>query len=96
MDSKAVAPVASPSLTIGQTPTVPALRSFAPPQPETQVQAAEDFRLIIDRDEATGSYVYTTIDRRTGKVVQRLPREALLKMGDDGHYAQGQVISAKA
>lgn len=97
MDSKAVAPIATPTLTTGQTPAAPTSKSFAPTQPQTPiVEAAGDFRLIIDRDEATGSYIYTTIDRRTGKVVQRLPREALLQIGADQQYATGRLISAKA
>ena len=97
MDTKAVAQATSPTLiTTGQPPAATVAKSYAQSQPQTQVEAAEDFRLIIERDDATGAYVYTTIDRRTGEVVQRLPREDVLKMGSDVQYALGQVISATA
>jgi uncharacterized FlaG/YvyC family protein len=96
METQAAAPIATPDLTTGHMPAAPLSKSHAHPQSETSVEAPADFRLIIDRDEATGAYIYTTIDRRTGKIVQRLPREALLKMGDDQQYASGQLIRAKA
>ena len=72
------------------------MKSYAPSPAGPQLEAVEDFRLIIERDEKTGGYIYTTIDRRTGEVVQRLPREAVLRMGEDENYSQGQLISSVA
>ncbi len=54
-----------------------------------------DLRLVIEDDEAAGSYVYKTIDRRTGKVVQEYPREQILKLREASDYTAGAVIKAK-
>jgi flagellar protein FlaG len=54
-----------------------------------------DLRLVIEDDEAAGSYVYKTIDRRTGKVVQQYPREQIMKLGEASDYTAGAVIKAK-
>ena len=37
-----------------------------------------------------------TVDRRTGEVVHRYPREALLKLREDERYVAGGVIRTKA
>lgn len=74
----------------------------SPPPPEPAQRAAriaegaedqEDLRLIIE--EQGGSYVYKTVDRRTGDIVAQYPREELLKMGEEDDYAAGTVIRAK-
>ena len=54
-----------------------------------------DLRLVIEDDPATGSYIYKTIDRRTGKVVQQYPREQILRLRDASDYTAGAVIKAK-
>jgi flagellar protein FlaG len=54
-----------------------------------------DLRLVIEDDEVAGSYVYKTIDRRTGKVVQQYPREQILKLREASDYTAGAVIKAK-
>jgi len=54
-----------------------------------------DLRLVIEDDEVTGTYVYKTIDRRTGKVVQQYPREQILKLREASDYTAGAVIKAK-
>lgn len=53
-----------------------------------------DLRLVIE--EKAGSYVYKTVDRRTGEIVAQYPREDILKLRDEADYAAGAVISAKA
>jgi flagellar protein FlaG len=52
--------------------------------------------LVIEEDQATGSLVYKTIDRRTGEVVLQLPREDIEKLGEETEYQAGFVIRAKA
>lgn len=73
-----------------------------PAAPETAPRAVKiaegaedqaDIRLIIE--EQGGSYVYKTVDRRTGDIVAQYPREELLKMREEDDYAAGTVISAK-
>lgn len=61
--------------------------------------AAEDadLRLVIEEEaDEPGRYVYTIIDRRTGRVVNRLAREDVLKLRDDRLYAAGKLIDSKA
>lgn len=72
----------------------------APPEPAPRAarvaEGAEDqadIRLIIE--ELDGSYVYKTVDRRTGDIVAQYPREELLKMREEDDYAAGAVIRAK-
>ena len=55
-----------------------------------------DLRLVIEEDEDGGSYVYKTVDRRTGEVVLQLPRQSILDMRDDVQYVAGAVIRATA
>lgn len=57
---------------------------------------ADDYRLVIERDEGTGSYIYKTLDRSTGEVINQFPREEVLKLRDDPVYQAGQVIVTKA
>lgn len=53
-------------------------------------------RLIIEEDLAAQSYVYKTINSRTGEVVHQYPREEVLRMREDANYHAGGVISTKA
>ena len=58
--------------------------------------AGDDYRLVIERDEPTGSYIYKTLDRTTGEVVNQFPREEVLKLRDSPAYQAGRVIVTKA
>jgi flagellar protein FlaG len=55
-----------------------------------------DLRLIIEEDLAAASYVYKTINSRTGEVIQQYPREEVLRIREDANYHAGGVISTKA
>jgi flagellar protein FlaG len=55
-----------------------------------------DVRLIIEQDEASGGYVYKTMDRRTGEVIQQFPREEILRLQQDNNYTAGVVVNARA
>ena len=55
-----------------------------------------DLRLVIEEDQASGSYVYKTVNRRTGEVVQSLPRADILQMREKAQYAAGAVIRTDA
>jgi flagellar protein FlaG len=97
MQSKVAPYAATPDPTYGrQTPTVPEhedgprrARSVPTPDPV-------DLRLIIEEDQASGSYVYKTINRATGEVVQQLPRAEILKLKDQISYVAGGVVRTKA
>ncbi|WP_255500633.1 flagellar protein FlaG [Caulobacter sp. 17J80-11] len=80
------------------------LQSWAAPQevqPQRAPEAAislgsSDYRLVIEQDPESGTFIYRTVDRRTGEVVQQLPREELLKWRRDPAYVAGSLIAAKA
>lgn len=57
---------------------------------------ADDFRLVIEQDAHTGSYIYKTLDRTTGEVVAQFPREEVLKLRDNPAYVAGGMIVTKA
>ena len=95
MDNKVAAFAATPDPTFGQkrspAPPVQGEAKTAPGHPESA-----DLRLVIEEDQASGSYVYKTIDRRTGEVIQVLPRAKILRMRDATRYSAGAVIRTKA
>lgn len=70
------------------------------PAPEQAAAAAAasanaDLRLVIE-EVAAGRFVYKTVDRRTGEVVQQMPREELVKLSADEDYRAGRIINAQA
>lgn len=88
-------------------PTSPALDTGAFPAPRTERVAAAkptrdpapqraDLRLIIEEDEATGTIIYKTLDRRTGEIVQQLPREEVLRLKDEPGYSAGDIADSKS
>lgn len=73
-------------------PAVPAEVTRAP----RPVQDPVNLRLVIEEGPVSGSYVYKTIDRRTGEVVQQLPREEVVRMRESETYTAGDVIQTEA
>jgi flagellar protein FlaG len=55
-----------------------------------------EMRLVIEMDEASGSYVYKTINRLTGEVLSQLPRAEVLKLRGEVRYTAGDVIKTEA
>jgi flagellar protein FlaG len=94
MDSKVAAVAAAPD----PKPT----RSEAEPAPGGKAKAVPagpdpvDLRLVIEEDQASGSYVYKTVNRVTGEVVLSLPRADILRMRQEAQYAVGAVIRTEA
>ncbi|RYF98961.1 MAG: hypothetical protein EON94_12185 [Caulobacteraceae bacterium] len=75
----------------------PAVKDEAPEQSKsTTVLAAQaDFRLVIEED-SSGAFVYKTMDRRTGEVIQQFPREQILRLRESEQYTAGSVVNARA
>ncbi len=90
MDTKITARVAPPDP--GRPPAPAPAPAVEAPAPSRDLTAQ---RLVIEKDQASGSYVYKTINRDTGEVVQQLPRAELLKMRDAAHYAAGSIVRTK-
>jgi flagellar protein FlaG len=97
MDNKVAAFAATPDPTFGQKPA-PQQRpdTGASAQSAAPSQDPADMRLVIEEDKATNSYVYKTVDRLTGKVIQQLPREQILQLREQLDYEAGKVVRAKA
>ena len=51
-----------------------------------------DLRLVIEQDAKTGTYVYKTVDRRTGDILQQFPREDVLRFKQAENYGPGEVF----
>jgi len=83
----------------------------APEPPKVQAQPASpakgespaantpdtfETRLVIEQDQASGIFIYKTINPLTGEVVRQLPREEVLRMKDAGQYEAGSVVRTKA
>ena len=90
-----------PDSTYGQrrrAPDEPVAIAAAPAAVATDVPppGPHDLMLVIETDPEIGSFVYTTIDRRTGAVVRRLDRAQLLKLREADSYAAGAVLSTRA
>lgn len=63
--------------------------------PEDPIDQSQ-YRLVIEEDQATGAFVYKTIDRNTGEVVLQFPREEVLKLKEQKDYKAGAVIRTTA
>ncbi len=86
-----VVPVSDASFGSLPTQARDTAREQAPPAPD---QA--DVRLIIEEDARTGAFVYKTMDRRTGQVIQQFPREEILRLRQEEEYVAGTVVNARA
>jgi flagellar protein FlaG len=62
----------------------------------TNVSNPADLRLVIEEDKQAGTFVYKTVDWRTGDVVQQLPREQVLLMRETQGYSAGQLLTTNA
>jgi len=75
----------------------PAAKEQAAREPEaTRAPDQVQMRLVIEMDQASGSYVYKTINRLTGEVLSQLPRAEVLKLKNEVQYAAGDVIRTEA
>ena len=91
MESKLSVVAAYPDIESVQAQIKPVAAPPAVPAPSPE----PDLRLVIEEGRA-GSFVYKTIDRRTGEVVLQLPREEVLRMRDAEAYVAGTVIATQA
>jgi flagellar protein FlaG len=95
MENKVATVASTPDPTYGQNPPIQRPDIGAPARAAPSQDPA-DLRLVIAEDEASGSYVYKTVNRRTGEVLLQFPRDAVLKMRERLDYEAGTVIRTKA
>jgi flagellar protein FlaG len=67
----------------------------APPADAPATTAHFDTRLVIEEDKETKTFIYKTLDRRTGEVIQQFPREQVLRLHREPGYEPGQVLRAR-
>ena len=67
-----------------------------PAKPVNDGPQPGDLRLVIEHDDASGAFVYKTVDRRTGETLQQFPREEVLRMRDGVDYESGDVFDGQA
>jgi flagellar protein FlaG len=67
----------------------------AAPIERRAVEQPTEFRLVIEEDSA-GSFVYKTLDRRTGEVVNQFPREQMLRLKEAEGYQPGKVFNSRS
>ena len=95
MENKVATVAATPDPTYGQSPSVQRPDSGAAARTAPS-QDPVDLRLVIEEDEASGSYVYKTVNRLTGEVLLQFPRDDVLRMRERLDYQAGAVIRTKA
>jgi len=96
MENKVAIVAATPDPTYGQNPQVQRPDTGASARAAAVSQDPVDLRLVIEEDEASGSYVYKTVNRLTGEVLMQFPRDDVLKMREQIGYEAGAVIRTKA
>ena len=93
METKATAVASDPA--VSPVPaSVPPAKASEPPVAAGPEEV--DLRLVIEHDQASGLYVYKTINRLTGEVMLQLPRAEVLKLRQGPQYAAGTVIKTQA
>lgn len=67
----------------------------AAPVRSPPVEQPTEFRLVIEEDP-NGAFIYKTLDRRTGEVVNQFPREQVLRLKDAAGYEPGRVFNGQS
>ena len=96
METKVAAFAATPDPTFGQTQQSVGKSAAKPAAPAPVGPDPVDLRLVIEEDQASGSFVYKTVNRLTGEVISSLPRAEILRMRGEAGYTAGQVIKTEA
>ncbi len=93
---KVVLPKGAAAPALGISPKTS--EAVKPTQPADSPEDADqpDLRLMIEESAEAGGYVYTIVDRRTGKVLRRLSRAEVLRLKETWNYAAGAVFDGKA
>lgn len=85
----------NPTVTPAAGPAPAEVVRKEPPRRDLSNGQLADLRLVIEEAEDGKGFVYKTLDRRTGEVVQVYPRDAVLKMGETAGYHPGAVVDQR-
>jgi hypothetical protein len=95
-----LAPILDDQLKVLQNSVSPTAKATPAPLPEPmgapKSLSESDYRLVIERNSATGGYIYKTLNAITREVVSQRPAEAVTKLADSALYSPGSVINTKA
>ena len=86
---------------VSAAPVLPAAAG-SPAGGDFRDKASEDaeraarYRLVIEEGPTAGSFIYKTLDRRTGEVVNQFPREQVLRLKDAAGYEPGRVFNGQS
>jgi len=97
INSSGAAPRSDPAVELARLPAAPT--SAQPPSPAPVVQPTapvQGLRLNIERDQGSGQFVYKFVDPTTGRVIEQLPDEEILKLRTSAEYVAGRVLDTKA
>lgn len=95
METKIAAVPPAPDPGLNRAKVSEPLAKASPPPVATGPDPV-DLRLIIEEDQGSGSYVYKTVNRVTGEVLQQFPRDDVLKLHSQPRYSVGTVIDTEA
>jgi hypothetical protein len=78
--------------------TISAAGAAGASEPGAQSVSADgaDLGLVIENDKAADTYVYLTVNRVTGQVVNQWPNQEMLKQRQAFDYTSGDVVSLLA
>jgi flagellar protein FlaG len=96
MENKVTAFAATPDPTFGKKPAPQSADTRSSANRVAHSSDPVDMRLVIEEDKAANSYVYKTVNRLTGEVIQQLPREQVLQLRQQLDYEAGDVVRTKA
>jgi flagellar protein FlaG len=102
MDANAKVPPAQPVAEPLQYPSKPASTpsqdqppAVAPPDVPAYIAEPADYRLVIDKDPISGTFIYKTVDRSTGETVAQFPSDEIVTLRDSADYMAGTVFKAQ-
>jgi hypothetical protein len=54
-----------------------------------------EYRLVVDKDPVSNTFIYRTVDRLTGETVAQYPNEEIVRLRDSAGYKPGTVFDGK-
>ena len=84
------APAADMAPIVPVAPVEQSVPQYSPPAEQP------DVRLVIEESDQPGSYVYKTLNRLTGEVLQQFPREELRRLREEESYEAGTGVCTHA
>jgi len=78
------------------TPAQPPQSLSASPSVPAYIDEPLAYRLVIDKDPVSGTFIYRTVDRMSGETVAQFPNQEIVRLRDSADYKAGTVFNGKA